>query len=344
LLLRGRNEDNGSWDYHRLWDRESRLDLCFVFLTVLFMLYYFATMGIPGNKSYIATARQPLAELVLAYIRLDLLAWLLLAFVLSRMYLILRCRVAPLLLWDGMALGGVAYFVAYLFLGIFGIYYLAPVDLITVLYIGRFVVLSWKKMQLWGITAALLLAFTAMFQSISVSAYAVFERKNVIHGKAAIATAVEMRYRNGAGNASRLFFPFADAYTIMQFAAYLSYRGVPVEGVGDAVVDRDSMVLATGAIAQNGPCVDWIRIKCHAVKGPAKGDLVIILPDDRVSRAETSPYRGQKEGELLLLYQPRPPIPDWLRWLFDSLHIATTRYARKTNPDRWMDGSVTLWN
>ena len=132
----------------------------------------------------------------------------------------------------------------------------------------------------------------------------------------------------------------------MEFAAYLNYRGIPVEGVEDAAVDRDrdSVILATPAVTQNGPCVGWVRIRCHPVKGPAAGDLVIILPDDRASLAEAAVYRGQGEGEVLFSYEPRPSIPDWLRALFDSLRIATTRYAQQINPDRWMDGSVTLWN
>jgi hypothetical protein len=54
-------------------------------------------------------------ELVLGYLRIDLLAWLFVAVVLGRIYLILPHRVAPLLLWDGIAFGGVAYFFGFLY-------------------------------------------------------------------------------------------------------------------------------------------------------------------------------------------------------------------------------------
>jgi hypothetical protein len=343
LIMRCRSRQQAGWDFDRLRDKESRLDLCFVSLAVLFLLYYFAEMGIRGNMNYAATARQPRAEMVLAYTRIDLLPWLLVSVLLGRTYLILRDRVAPLLLWDGLAFGGVACLLAYLYLSIFGIYYLAPVDLIAVLYVGRFVALSWQKMRSWGRVVAMLLALAVLVQDVFVSAYAVFERKNIIHAKAEIASVVETRYRSGAGNTLRLFFPFASPYVIMEFASYLTYRGIPVEGVVDETGGVNSVALATRSIAEDGPCVEWVRIRCHADSEPAPGDLVIILPDDRASLADASVYREQGERELVLSYEPRPPIPHWLHSLFDSLHIGTTRYTPKTNPDRWMDASVTIW-
>jgi len=42
----------------------------------------------------------------------------------TRIYMILRQRTVPWLLWDGLAFGGVAYFLAYLRLRMFQAYYL----------------------------------------------------------------------------------------------------------------------------------------------------------------------------------------------------------------------------
>src|SRR5262249_27222734 len=113
LILRCRNERDATWDYDRLWVKESHLDLCLAGLAILFLLFYIAVMGIHGDMDYAIERRQALAEIVLAYLRLDLLAWLLLPVVLGRIYLILRHRAAPLLLWDGLALGGVLCLLAY---------------------------------------------------------------------------------------------------------------------------------------------------------------------------------------------------------------------------------------
>ena len=54
----------GEWDYDRLSDKESRLDLCLASLALLFLLFYFAIMGIPGNMNYAVEHRQPLIEII----------------------------------------------------------------------------------------------------------------------------------------------------------------------------------------------------------------------------------------------------------------------------------------
>ncbi len=218
LLLRCRNAPGPGWDYKRLWDREGRLDLCLAALAVLFLLYYMARLvfyhyvggqGIYGNTNYAAKFGAPLAQVVLAYARVDLLALLLVAVLLGRSYLIVRNRTAPSLLWDGLAFGGVVCLLAYLRLGMFGMYYLAPVDLIAVLYVGRFAVLSWPRMRAWSKAAALVFTFTVLVQTVAASAYVLFEEKNLIHAKAEIASVVEARYRSGGGTVLSLFFPFA---------------------------------------------------------------------------------------------------------------------------------------
>ena len=357
LILRCRNVREAGWDYQRLWDKESRLDWCLAALAVLFLLFYFAVMGIlalmgthegiHGSMGYAVERQRLLREIVFAYLRLDLLAWLFIAVVLGRIYLILRHRVAPSLLWDGLAFGGVACFLGLVVgLRIFGATYLAPVDLIAALYVGRFAVLSWNKMRSWGKLATSVLALTILLQDVSFSAFAVFERKNVIHGKAQIASVVRTQYRNRGEDTLRLFFPFASRYVIMEFASYLNYRGVPVEGAVSAAGGRNGVVLVTPALAEDGRC--WTAgpdFRCRAASGPAPGDLVIVLPDDEASLAEASLYR--ERGEQSFLYEPRPSIPHWLNSLaadlVGRLTIAAVRYEHKTLSDRWMDGSVTVW-
>lgn len=86
---------------------------------------------------------------------------------------------------------------------------------------------------------------------------------------------------------------------------------------------------------------DWNCTWCHAASGPAVGDLVIVLPDDEASLSEASVYR--EEGELLFSYHPRPPIPQWVYSLVGNDHIVTVKYSAAPRPERWMDGSVTVW-
>src|SRR6202035_2958402 len=94
LTLRCRNAHHAGWDYDRLWDKESRLDLCLASLAILFFLYYLAIVGFL-NTHYADVNGSPRAQFFLAYLRVDLLAWLFVAVVLGRIYMILRRRAAP---------------------------------------------------------------------------------------------------------------------------------------------------------------------------------------------------------------------------------------------------------
>lgn len=339
LVLRCRNERDAGWDYNRLWDKEGRLDLCLAMLAVLFVLYYLGVIGF--HRTHYADVRQmPQVEILLAFLRIDLLSWLFSVVVLARIYMILRRRAVPDPLWDGLAVGGLVVFLAYNCFRIFSIYYLAPVDLIAILYVGQLTVLSWKRLGPWCHAAAWVLACIVVLQDVSLSAVVTFAHKNGVHGDVQIARVIEAQHRHNSRNVLRLFFPFARPYAIMEFAAYLNYLGVPMEGAPGEATGPKSMVLARRATDEEGPCVEQESIRCHAASGPDPDDLVIVLPDDEASFAETAVYR--ERGAALLAYEPRPSIPEWL-------HPAILRIASFANgnnkplPDRWMHGFVTVW-
>jgi hypothetical protein len=341
LVLRCRSTNARSWDYSRLWDKESRLDLCLAFLAVLYLLYYLGLMLPHPTMKYAEDVRRPLAELFLGYIKADLLALLFVGTVLSRTYLIVRCRVAPTLLWDGLAFGGVAYFVSYLGLGIPAAakHYVAPVDLIALLYVGRLAILSAAKMHLWIKLAAVALLLAVVLQDFWLSAFLVFDQKSVMHAKGEIAQVVQARYQNAAGDTRRLFFPFASPYLIMEFASYLDYRGVPVEGIMDAAGGPNGVSVVTRAATKDGPCVGYRNLICHAAATPDPGDLVIVLPDDNQSLADIAPYVAQ--GELLFSYEPG--IPQWVYPFIRSLPIVFPGFLKQELRDGWLHASVTAW-
>jgi hypothetical protein len=335
LLLRCRNAD-----YSRLWDKESRLDLCLAFFALLFWLYYLAVMFPNPNTQYAEGLQRPLVDVFLGYIKVDLLALLFVGTVLCRTYLIVRGRVDPSLLWDGLAFGGVACFVGYLGLGISAAYYLAPVDLIALLYLGRLASLSAAKMHLWGKLAMLALLVAVVLQDIALSAFRVFEQKNVIRAKDEIAEVVRLQYQKTAGGIRRLFFPFASPYMIMEFASYLDYRGVPVEGIMDATGRPNSIIVVTRSMTEDGPCVGYRNLICHAAATPDPGDLVIVLPDDNPLLTDIIPYRVQ--GEPLFYYEPGAPL--WLYPFIRSLRIVSPGpLVQKELRDGWLHASVTSW-
>jgi hypothetical protein len=331
LVLRCIQGEDTGWNHDRLWDREARLDWCLVSLAGLFLVCYFTVLGVQANLNYVYEHREPMKDIVSHYLGLDLMAWVFVGVTLWRVYRILNRRVAPSVLWDGLAFGGVCFFMGYLYLRIFSTYYLAPTDLIAVLYLGRLVIVSWKGMQLSTRAATTIVTLAILFQSTLLSTFVVFERKNAVRAKVEMASVIERQYRQLPVPHLRLFFPFSHPYSIMEFAYYLSYRNIPL---GD-------IFLSARSVAKDSLCVSYRSLVCHAANRPSPGDLVIVFPDDETSFAEASTYR--ERGALLFSYEPRPSLPQWLYSVVGSLPLAGAKYTHSTRPDRWMSASMTAW-
>ena len=342
LILRCRRAEGKGWDFNRLRDRQSRLDICFICLALLFLLSYAVVMIGHHNLQYADLYKVSWGQALFYYFRLDPLALVLVAVTLRRAYLILLRRSAPLLLWDGLAFGGVACYAAYLDLGLCMPYYLAPVDVIAVLYVGRLVVLSWAKLRTGPRIATSALVIAVLVHNVSLSAFRVYERENVIHAKSLIADAIAAQSQRDLNHTQRLFIPFSTPYIIAEYASYLTYRGVRVEGYeGAAKPGAPSITISGGDFTQDGPCVNYMNFVCHASNDPASGDLVIELPDDVESAADLNRYRSG--GDLLFSYEPRPRIAPWMEPLLGYLHVISFPFWYKDLPDRWLHASITKW-
>jgi hypothetical protein len=339
LLLRCRKGNHPGWDFKRLRDPESRLDICLGLLVALFLLYYLAAMFPNFSTHYADEFRLPLAEVLASYLKVDLLVWALVAVALARIFLILRRKVAPSPLWDGLALAGFGYFAGYLALRVQSAYYLAPADLIAVLYLGRLAILSMENMGLGTRFCALALLSLVLLQDLSLSTFRMYERKNVIHAKAEIGRVIKARYDSDPQNVKRFFFPFARSFHLLEFASYLNYIGVPMEGAGS--VATSNVMMVGKAIQKDGPC-GYRTFVCHPGSTPDRGDLVVVLPDDFTLTDELNSYR-QEGTEPLFSYYPRPPIPQWLQPYVKRLHVVSPIFAHDRLPDFWLNASVTVW-
>jgi hypothetical protein len=341
LMLRCRRADGKGWDYSLLRLRESRLDVCFICLAVIFLLYYASVMIAHPNIRYADLNGVSWNKAILSYLRFDPLALVSAFVVLGRSYLILRGELVPSPFWDGLALGGVACYAAYICLRLFQPYYLAPVDFIAVLYVGRLVILSWKNMANWGMVATALLVLAVLLQNISLSAFRLYERENLMHARSELADAIVSRRQSDPSHVQRLFFAFSIPYVLTEFASYLIYRGLPIEGYDTSAksVNEHQVVIVSKLFIKDELCVDYRSFVCHAGGTPMPGDLVIELPDDRESLAQIGPYRTS--GQSLFTYGPRPRISQWMSPLLSAVHpVSVLWYAEF--PDRWMDASLTI--
>lgn len=341
--------DKKSWA-SALHDKSSLLDLSIIMCGVSYLIYY-QIMRIGMGVSYAAARGGQYRDVLLAYVSTDFLAVSLTLAVLGRTCLIISRRATPWVLWDSVAVGAVASAAAYIYLGLYSSYYLTLVDVIAVLYVGRLVALSWKNIQLWMKIGVVSLAILIVTHDIAFSLYSLYEEKNIVHIKTKIGDVIAQRYFNSHGPL-RIFFPFSNPYVISEFAAYLDYRHMPVERIGDdeeqtagahrliMVTPRTSSANDSArytSINPDGRCVPWLPLRCRWDKNPAPGDVVVILPDDQVSAkklGEGGPAPDQ------LVFEPWPRLSDRAIRVFLGPEAAV-RFEQGRVPDHWLTGAVT---
>jgi hypothetical protein len=339
LFLRCWKADQAGWDVNRLRDPESRLDMCLALLGVLFFLYYLAAMFPHYSTGYADEFQLSLKQVLALYLKLDLLVWVLVAVVSARTVQILRGKLAPALLWDGLALGGVGCLSGYLVLRMNSGYFLAPADIIAILYLGHFT-LQLKTMGRVARLCALALLTFVVLQDLSLSGFRMYERKNVIHAKAELGQAIKARYEKNPQDLKRLFFPFAKPFPVMEFVSYVNYIGVPVEAVPPGSVASGSVVIFGTAFQTVGPC-GYRTFVCHPGTRPDPGDLVVVLPDDFTTLDELNSYR-QESSRQVFSYHPCPSIPQWLVPFRNSLHVVSPIFSQNELPDFWLNASIIV--
>lgn len=331
------NRSKASW----LWTKESILDLGLLTVAGGFCLLYLVMMLPHLNMHYARQQALPIRTVVGGYLRLDLMPWLLLGSLAVRLPFILRGKIRASPLWDGLAMGGLAYFAGYVWLHMFSAYYLAPVDLIAGLYTGCVIVQSWESVR--GPAKAVLatVVVLAVVQNLAYASFRVYEDKNDIRAKSQIAAFIVRRYRDDPKELLRLYLPFASRYSIMEFASFLAYKGLPVEMTAENVPLRDPLEFMSPQATSNGPCVAFRDVLCHASAQPERGDLVVILPDDAVDISRAHEYCSG--SGVSFCYKAYPVLPGWFRNLLAPLHIVSIPFAAKPLSDHWVHASVTVW-
>ena len=290
-----------AWEWNRLRDPESRLDLCIASLSVVFVLYYLAAMFPKFGSSYAAGRRLALGQILSMDLGLDLLSAVFVCVCLVRAFDIVHRKAAWSSLWDGLALGAICYLLGFLILRMESGYYLAAVDLVAILYVGRMLFLHFKDMGTFAKLCAVSLGLLIVLQDTTLSAFRMYERKNVVHAKAEAASAIKARYGKNSQNVRRIFFPFAKPFYILEFASYLQYVGVPIEQ-GTTGSNHNGVLLLGGQIEADGPC-GYRAFLCHPGRKPESGDVVVVFPDDNASVDAIVHYQ-ENSSAILLSYYP----------------------------------------
>lgn len=341
IVLHCRNDNEPSWNWKRLRDPESRLGICLVGLAGAFVLYYFAALFPHFGARYAEDHKLPLLKVVGIYSEIDLLIVVFVIVCAVRAFLMFRGKLEPSGNWDALALGGILYLGGYVALGMESSYYLAPVDLIAVLYTGRVAILSLSGVGLRTKLVAVSILLLVCTQDLALSAFRVYERKNVVHGKALVGQAIKDRYEHSPQSVQRLFFPFATPFNMLEFASYLQYIGVPVEQQTNGTGSGNAVLLIGKSIRSDGPC-GYRDFLCHPGTTPDSGDLVVVLPDDISGVEEMNAYRN-RSSESVLWYDPWLSVSQSMRPIVSRLHVESPIFAFRQLPDSWLTASVSVW-
>jgi hypothetical protein len=315
---------------------ENRVELGLLALTTVFAVLYAIVMLPSASLGYAQThgTHSSLLSLLAAYLRSDLLVGVFVLVATTRLLRGLRRPERVDSLWDPLALGGLGWLAAFLFLRLQGPYYLAPVDLVAVLYLGRLLARA-APPSLVPVAVAVLLTL----QNLMGSAYHLIERKNIMQAKEGMARRiVELALANGEEPLA-LFFPHARGYHIMGFGAFLSHLGLEIEGARSTRgAGAPSVVLGSPREFPRGLCDEHrYQIPCVQQGGPPPGALVVHLPDD-------APEPGTVEGSVetsrvVFTYRPFLVSVEAVPF-FDRLRGVSLTFRTSPLPPTWLTARI----
>lgn len=317
----------------------SRAELALLVVTAVFLLL-FAWMMLPkaslgyaeANRSH---TRGGTFSVLFDYLKSDLLVTVFIAVVATRALRVLRTPMAADLLWDPLALGAVGYTAAYAVLKLYAPYYLAPVDVIAVLYLAR-IMSSQQRPRFW--TSAICVLITG--QNALGFAYHLIERKNIMQAKHRAAEFVKALAQKRGNADTRLYFPNAEGYQIMEFAAYLSYLGVDIGEDQRASHSNGRVVLESPRLFTTGKCVSFReQIHCNHTPDPASDAFWTYLPDDPQPLQEV---RGAAQ-RVRTLYQYVPfAAPRVLRPVLSLFKGVSIVFWDRPLPQNWLTSRIEV--
>jgi hypothetical protein len=122
---------------------------------------------------------------------------------------------------------------------------------------------------------------------VGYGSFHLIERKNTIAGKVDLAGFLTGYLRGRGITPTRVFFPYTDGYRMMEFSAFLTYKGLSVNpALAVDSLSRTSLVFESPLSFPDNHCVDFRPTPCVHADAPLSGDLVVFLPDDTAPPGE----------------------------------------------------------
>lgn len=190
-------------------------------------------------------------------------------------------RVTADAFWDPLAAGGALFLVAYVALKLYRPYYMAPVEVIGALYLAHLASRRIAEPSLSrrrGIAAA---AVLLLIVPARTTAAGLAERRATVSSRTQLAAWLRDAAGGGATGLN-LFLPFTSSFDLMELAAYLRYKGLPVEQPTEDAGASAVRLLAPQAFP-GGRCAPWWQLRCYEASAPPSGALLVVLPEDSIT-------------------------------------------------------------
>ena len=152
-------------------------------LTGFFLLLYTSVFLPYMNFEYARIRSMDIFSVILSYLSFDPLLDIFLVTLIARFLYLIYSRQLPNSFWDSLAVGAFIYFLSYIKLHLFNYYYMAPVDLIAILYLGQLIYPKLKEKKVRFSTITALITFLIASRNAVSSFEHIASRKNSIDGK-----------------------------------------------------------------------------------------------------------------------------------------------------------------
>lgn len=298
------------------WLNKYKIEGFILILCSIFVLLYLF-INLPYQSLDYATSRAASPQdTLLYYIKSDLLVSIFLIVTILRFIKLIISKKSPDPLWDAIALGMLGYFIGYFKLGLINTYYLAPVDLIAILYISK--VLKTYLPSKTNLFLFWLISSLILIQNITQTPKIYLSRLNFIDGRVQI-TEFLKDYSQKHQNTS-LYFPYAEPHQMYYFSCFLKYKKLNLAETKtkDNNQSIDYILTSPLSFSENNTCVEWNQNHhCFSVKSPKIGDLMVVLPESEIDQNELSNL--QKEGVLLFEYKAFPANNKMNAYIFKKI-------------------------
>ncbi|MGK7933261.1 MAG: hypothetical protein AB4041_17775 [Microcystaceae cyanobacterium] len=287
--------------------KKYHIDLLILTLCSIFLLLYFLINLPYQSLEYAASRAASPQDTFLHYTKSDLLLTIFLIATILRFSLLIISRQVPDLFWDAIALGVLAYFAAYVKLGLINTYYLAPVDLIAILYLSYFIATYVNFTSHWKKGLLLIIGTAILIQNIHQTPKLYLSRLNFIDARVKITEFLINYSQQKSGQLTTLYFPYAESHQLYYLSCFLKHKQLTLADTFPYSKSNkiDYMITSPLKFSDNNSCVTWSQNHhCFHKRSPDSNNLIVILPETELEPQELSKW--QQQGTLLFHYHPFP--------------------------------------